>query len=175
MLETERGKTNIIDSLKETLNKFLEKIKTKRAITKEAKDYGIIDKSSTHGLDDLLSVGPEKPLGYLPLITIRNECKVDVNKLTKFLELNGKKTALFKEDECRIGSGALFAYDQEKLQSLLTTNAEILKKYNWTTDANLFVKYIARVNANYKTQSDLFNLIADAFGDSRNILRDPRN
>ena len=115
-------------------------------------------------LDNLLKVGPNKPVGYLPLSTLEN-MKINVQELQHELEDRGITTIILNPDESNVGSGALYAYDKESLRQLLQKNELILKKSNWPTDPDSFILYLKN-NAWAKT--NLFNVIADAFGDYKN-------
>lgn len=116
-------------------------------------------------LDDLRRVGPGKPLGYLPLSTLMEKCHIDPKAMREELENKGLKVMILTGGETGVGSGALFAYDEESLKKFLEEKAAILKKAGWPTNPESFIRHL-RISADKKT--DLFDLIADAFGDKTN-------
>jgi hypothetical protein len=128
----------------------------------------IIDNSKEKYLNDLLEVGPGKPLGYLPLPTIELDCGVDVQGLRDHLEYQEIDTIVVPPNTSKVPSGALYAYDQEPLQNLLDNQKEILKKEDWPIEAHNFVKAVAHRSACSTHQPELFTLIADCFADYDN-------
>jgi hypothetical protein len=119
-------------------------------------------------LSDLRQVGPQKPLGYLPIETLVKICKVSPESIEKELHEKGLKTLRLKDKETNIVGGALYAYDEIALQELLTIHQELLEKEGWPSENEPFIKHLV-VHADQKT--DLFNLIADAFNDQSNPSR----
>lgn len=119
-------------------------------------------------LNDLRLVGPNKPVGYLPLSTITGICKTDVAKLTQDLEQKGLKTIIFNQQESNVGGGALYAYDENALHKLLDTNKNLLTNSGWPTEPELFIRNLKN-HAERKTE--LFDLVADSFGDKTNLGR----
>jgi hypothetical protein len=120
-------------------------------------------------LNDLLDVGPKKPLGYLPLSTIRGHCKVNPEDIAQYLQQKGMEVRLWHESFCRVSSGALYAYDAKALQDLLDKNAPILTEAKWPTAAEQFVNHVATELA--PSYTPLFDVVADAFADQNNGLR----
>ena len=118
-------------------------------------------------LDDLLEVGPEKPLGYLPFHTISALCKVDYRELEKYLRERGIEVMKFSRFFCKVSSGAFYAYDREALQKLLDKNQGTLKDFRWPTQADQFVKKVAKKYAPGRTP--LYRLVAETFADRINM------
>jgi hypothetical protein len=117
-------------------------------------------------LDHLRKVGPDKPLGYLPLETIIKDCGISVDDLKEELEEKGLRTKIFLEG--RVAGGALYAYDEQTLRQLLSKNRNILKG-RLPIEPSQFVDFIA---TNYITPyTKLFDIVADAFGDKINPER----
>lgn len=116
-------------------------------------------------LDDLRLVGPAKPLGNLPISTIVEDCHVDVTALRRELEQKGLKTLQLSQNESSISSGALYAYDEKALSTLLQNHADVLKKAGWPIEP---VAFIRNLHVVAPLESDLFNVIADAYGDKTN-------
>ena len=138
-----------------------------------ARQYSDADKQKM--LNQLLSIGRKKPLGYLPRSTLLNICDVDPRKVVTFLRQKGMKAFLLKSSECRVGSGALYAYHPVHLQAFLDKpdNARILKTYQWPENAADFVMQVATVMADPEKQKPLYDLIAYAFDDPRAEYRFP--
>lgn len=116
-------------------------------------------------MDDLRQVGPQKPLGYLPIDTLIKICKTSPESVEKELHEKGLKTLRLQDEETNVVGGALYAYDENSLQELLTTHQELLTKEGWPINSESFIRNLV-VHAPQKT--DLFNLIADAFNDQTN-------
>ncbi len=123
------------------------------------------DCSENKYLNDLLRVGPDKPLGYLPLNTIREECKVNPLDVAKYLKRRGLEIKAWKQSFCKVWSGALFVYDRESLQKLLDQHSGILIEANWPSQADDFVVQVATTLAKSPA---LFDLVATAFADYQN-------
>lgn len=123
-------------------------------------------------LDDLLLVGKSKLLGYLPLSTIIDLCGKDPLNLQEELNRNGLSTRLFTHEECGVGSGALYAWDNAKLSALLSLpgNEATLLEAEWPTDPAEFVDRVANDFA--EGSGPLYDLIAIAFNDPRDEYRD---
>ena len=116
-------------------------------------------------LGHLRQVGPQKPLGYLPIETLIKTCKVSPESIEEELHEKGLKTLKLQDEETNVVGGALYAYDENALQELLTTHQELLEKEGWPSENEPFIRHLI-VHADQKT--DLFNLIADAFNDQTN-------
>lgn len=118
-------------------------------------------------MDDLRQVGPQKPLGYLPINTLIKICQISPESVEKELHKKGLKTLRLEEEEeeTNVVGGALYAYDENSLQELLTNHQELLTKEGWPVESESFIRNLV-VHAPQKT--DLFNLIADAFNDQTN-------
>lgn len=126
-------------------------------------------KSPDELLDDLLLVGRTKLMGYLPQNTIINICGSDVAELKEALEQEGKTTLLLSEEQCRVASGALYAYDAFQLQKFLDQEPQkkILSAENWPSNVHEFVKRCIVETASFDTQVALYDLIALAYNDPR--------
>jgi hypothetical protein len=118
-------------------------------------------------LNDLRKVGKDKPLGYLPLSTIQEECRTDPDALESELRDKGIKTLRIPfnvDDE----APALFAYDEAALTQHLNRNKQILESAGWPTEPEKFIDHL-KVFAPHR--SELFDVIADAFADADNPYR----
>lgn len=117
-------------------------------------------------LSDLKDVGPQKPLGYLPIDTLKDICGVDVEGFAETLRDKDLKTIVLSMKESRVGwNGALYAYHEDSLRKLLKEHEELLVKYGWPSEPEAFVRYLNNL-APPKTL--LFDLVADAFNDKHN-------
>ncbi|MBI2472946.1 hypothetical protein HYV70_00110 [Candidatus Uhrbacteria bacterium] len=116
-------------------------------------------------LDDLRKVGPEKPLGYLPIRTL-NEFGIRPEMLQEQLDrLDGVKTLMLSEEESRKAGGALYAYHESSLKKFLEENRQILIEIQWPTDPEEFIRSLKNT---VPEKTALFDLIADAFCDKTN-------
>ena len=97
-------------------------------------------------LNHLRHVGPQKPLGYLPLKTIER-CDSSKNAMIEESMKRGLRTLYIPESQGRITSGAPYIYDEQALQELLLKNQRILNQYRWPTIASEFVTYVATKDA----------------------------
>lgn len=116
------------------------------------------------GLKDLLNVGPQKPLGYLPLEYIERYRTPEA--LQRELEERGlivKTYAMPNVPSLKF----MFAYDQTALQKLLDENISVLKEARCPRNAEKFVERIA-IGGTVDAYTGLFTLIATAFGDLAN-------
>lgn len=114
-------------------------------------------------LNDLRLVGEEKPLGYLPISTLREICGVEPKKMREELETKGLVVIEFAREEIGVGSGALYAYDRGALGRVLESGRPILEKNGWPTDPDEFVRHLKV----FAEDPDLYNLVMRAFADPR--------
>jgi|GEM_PF-2309313 len=114
---------------------------------------------------DLWKVGPEKPLGYLPLSTIGGYCGESAARVKSVLKARGLDVRVFHE-ECLIdaGAGALYAFDPAALQRLLDENLATLLLAAWPTRAADFVRKVASGWICARRFPALYTVIARAFG-----------
>ena len=123
-------------------------------------------------LDDLLNVGSDKPMGYLPLSTLRDVCDNDsLQGVLCILVLKGLTVVSVPEGECTVAEGALWVWDHKALGRLLWANQGMLYREKWPVDADAFARRVMVDHAERFTP--LFTLIADAFGDKKNFGRLP--
>jgi hypothetical protein len=95
-------------------------------------------------LSGLARVGPGKPIGYLPLYTIRDVLEMEPTAIVREAEGKGLSAALFGPDQCCIKSGALYLFDRQALGQLIESSKTILSAGNWPLDPDQFVSRIAR-------------------------------
>jgi hypothetical protein len=114
--------------------------------------------------NDLIRVGPRKPVGYMPLKELD-----DLDGVRKDLESRGLSVVVMDDRECNIESGAMVAYDRDALGSLLKSHRSILAKSQWPDDPDSFIRHHMIHNAPFRTK--LYDLVADAYGDFENHFR----
>lgn len=121
-------------------------------------------------LDEVRTVGPLKPMGYVPLITLTELCMRGVDEFAEELRDEGKLTYLAPDEErCIVKTGALYAWDEIALSGLLTANRTILGSNGWPVRHRDFVKRVSYARA--RPFTDLYNVVADAFGDKTDKKR----
>jgi hypothetical protein len=103
-----------------------------------------LDADKTHILSSLTQVGPAKPIGYLPLYTIRDILRIEPNALACDAEARGLSTAPLGPDQCCIKSGALYVFDRKSLEHMMQSSRHILSPSRWPLDPEQFVARIAR-------------------------------
>ena len=121
--------------------------------------------SSPSYMDDLLRVGRDKPLGYLPLSTIELSGWT-LERTLAWLKTTDLKHAVFAQDACRIGSGALYVWDERAVQRLLDLNLPIVQANGWGEEAEEFVLDVVK---DYAADPDLYALVGAMFADERFI------
>ena len=115
-------------------------------------------------LRSLSQVGPDKPIGYLPLRTIRRLAKVLPASVASDALDRGLVPAEFGPAECCIKSGALYVYHREALARLLRANTPILTATNLPLEPEGFVAFIA---ANWlEPNHPAYPVIVEAFGNT---------
>ena len=127
------------------------------------------DESEGRYLDYLLNVGPDKPLGDLPIETIEGECGASLFEVKRYLVSRGLRFMHSpRNDE---SDEALFAYDVNALAKLLEENEQVLKKAKWPTLPGPFVATVASERIMSGNDNELFDLITDCYADYNNRLR----
>jgi hypothetical protein len=111
-----------------------------------------------------MEVGPSKPVGYLPLHTIKEFVQLTPEAAAAALAERGLATAQFGPAACCIKSGALYAYHREALAALLRANADTIRAIELSVDPDAFVASIATVW--FEKDHPAYPIIAKAFGHS---------
>lgn len=115
-------------------------------------------------MNDLERVGPHKPLGYLPLDTVK-----DPDGTRRALESRGMSVIVLNQVKSNVASGAMVAYDPKALGRLLKSRRSLLAKSKWPEDPDEFARF--HMNHPVPFRTDLFDLIADAYGDYDSPMR----
>ena len=121
------------------------------------------DKMRSAILHSLMAVGPSKPIGYLPIYTIKRFLKTSPKALAASAARRGLATAQFTTKTCRIKSGAFYVYDRIALEILLNEQAEAVQAAGLPSNAGTFVAHIAAVW--YDTGHPAHGIIATTFGE----------
>lgn len=116
-------------------------------------------------MSDLWRVGPTKPLGYLPLSTLKRH-GFEAGALAAHFDRLGFGTRRFSPRETVIASGALYVFHRT-LADLLYEYRALLASYGWPTEPQAFVQKVATVEVPEDGSAPLHHLIARAFGDPR--------
>ena len=113
--------------------------------------------------EDLLNVGSQKPLGYLPIDTMEETIPGSTKRMIQFAKENN--LSIHKVNSGYGTMGALFLYDKNTLDSFLKKYETILKNDNIPTNSEDFVKYVDTTEVPENSKS--FKIVGKAFGDSR--------
>jgi hypothetical protein len=115
-------------------------------------------------LRSLSQVGPDKPIGYLPLYTLRDFAMVEPADVAADAATRGLASAQFGPEACCIKTGALYVYHRDALKDLLHAHATTLAAANMSVEPGQFVAQIAAVWL--APSHPVYPIIGKAFGDS---------
>jgi hypothetical protein len=121
------------------------------------------DEVANRVLTDHIDIGPKKPVSYLPINTVENVIDIPVSEYKLMIEGSGNQCSIFDTDQCCIKSGAVYAYSREGLDVLLKTHQDALRKYNWPTDPDDFIRRIA--SEWLEDESPIMPIVRRAFGE----------
>jgi len=113
-------------------------------------------------LCDLMQVGPTRPVGYLPLYTLKHLLLRDPQDVASEASASGLTATQFGPDGCCIKSGALYVYHREALAELLRSRADVLAANGLPTDPDHFVALIASVW--FEQDHPVYPIVVAAFG-----------
>jgi hypothetical protein len=114
-------------------------------------------------LDVQLSIGEEKPVGYLPIKTVERHIGISIPAYKSMIESRGNSCSVFPPEESCINSGAIYAYNKLYLDKILKDNLDILSKNGWPVAAEDFIRKIA--SGWLDDASPIMPIIKKAFGD----------
>jgi hypothetical protein len=120
-------------------------------------------RNGTSSLEDVEGVGKWKLVGYKTLSDLFEKAKICPSRLGAGLQQRGLKTLTLTGNECVMSSGALYAWHEAGLRDHLQKHAATLEEGGWPCDPESFVRKLAVDWAPRYTE--LYNVIADAFGD----------
>jgi hypothetical protein len=115
-------------------------------------------------LSSLREVGPTKPIGCLPLDTVRRFLRAEPKDVARIAENRGLSATILSKDECCIKSGALYVYDSAALSQLLARNAVLLGETELPAEPESFVRAIAAHW--FERDEPIMSLIRAAFGET---------
>jgi hypothetical protein len=115
-------------------------------------------------LRHLREAGRTKPIGYLPLNTIRKFLDAKPEDVARVAEGRGLSPVIFGTDECCIESGALYVYERASLSQLLAENPALLRQAELPAEPESFVRAIAAHW--FERDEPIMNLIRAAFGEA---------
>lgn len=132
---------------------------------KNNEDYKVkLNELENLAYKDLITVGKEKPLGYLPISTIEKYGK-DTHYFKKYAKENNLGFKIV--NDCNIWSGALYLYDKKYLKDTLSKYKHILKEASIPYTNIKFIDYISSTSIKYDMQPDAFIVIGLTFNDER--------
>ena len=114
-------------------------------------------------LRSLTDVGVSKPIGYLPLYTIKDFVQLSPETVAAAATARGLATAQFGAQECCIKSGALYVYHRAALANLLQAQADTVVAAGIPLDPDRFVAHIAAVW--FDVEHPAHTIIKAAFAD----------
>jgi hypothetical protein len=115
-------------------------------------------------LCELTLVGPRKPLGYLPLYTLKHLLLCDPQHVASEAHGLGLTAIELGSDRCCINSGALYVYHREALAELVQARGGVLAANGLPVDPDHFVALIASVE--FEHHDPIYPLVVAAFGGS---------
>lgn len=128
--------------------------------------YGPDEIAST--LADIVSVGPDKPMGYLPVIHLER-CGWSVDDALALARDRGLSARWFPPEECSSGS-SVYVWDPARLREFLVLNRAIVERAAWPSEPSRFVAMVANVTV---TDRALYEFVGVLFADHR--MREPRH
>jgi len=108
-------------------------------------------------------VGPFKPVSYLPIDTINKVLNMQADEYARRVEKAGGECVVFSEAETCIKSGAIYAYSEAALASVLENHRGLLVESGWPCTPREFVGKIAAEWLDL--HSPLRVVVVAAFGD----------
>jgi len=111
-------------------------------------------------LQDLLRVGPAKPVGYLALKVLTEYCHTDIEELSQSLRKRGLQVDILNQAESGVYSGALYAWHAPSLRKLLNENYDVIHRSGWPIEPEMFVRFLRFTAPN----PDIRQVIDGAFG-----------
>jgi hypothetical protein len=116
-------------------------------------------------IQEHLSLGPSKAVGYLPINTVEKLLGITAAAYAEMANLRGHSSLTAAPGESCIKSGAVYVYSASALQEILDRNSDRLRSANYPTDAEGFVRAIAREWL--ADDHPVMPVIRQAFGDAK--------
>ncbi len=111
---------------------------------------------------DIETVGPMKPVGYLPIETIEDYIGKNLEAVIRHMKRKGLEVKIFTGKGWPGFRGSLYVYDKVTLQKLLDDNKQVLVDANWPTTADDFVANLKKME---HAGTPIYKLIAKTFAD----------
>jgi hypothetical protein len=122
------------------------------------------------GCDHVLGLGPDKPMGYLPIDYFGVWTPLSVEEVERRAARAGIATRRFSAEQCRVGyRGALYAWSPAALAAVLDDHGGALAAAGWPSDPDGFVEKCA--SGWVADDHPVRELIARAFGAPSEIDR----
>jgi len=119
-------------------------------------------------MKDLFNVGTTKLVGYLPLSTIKSYSNISFDDTVKYIDSfcirHNLKFKIIKGGTT--GSGALYVWDSDKLNSFINDNKEVFEKYLIHSDER-YISSIEHVTYLKTRHNKMYELIGQSFSDVR--------
>lgn len=96
-------------------------------------------------MNDLVFVGPRKPLGCLPISTLQM-CGQDMSAVIDNARIKSLRAEMWGSDKCDVGSGAIFVWDAKRIEEFIELNSGLLTAMGWPDDHYMLVRHIATKN-----------------------------
>lgn len=115
-------------------------------------------------LRNLMAVGPNKAIGYLPRHTVSDLLGMSEDTLIADANSRGLAAVSLCPAACCLKRGALYIYDRSALGKLLSASAHILTSWGMGTEPDEFVLQVAATW--FEHSHTVYPVIAAAFGDA---------
>jgi hypothetical protein len=114
-------------------------------------------------LDDLLQVGPDRPLGSIAIGKL-HDARIDPSDVLAVLAGQpGVRTKVFSGEECSYIGGAIFAWHEAALNALIRGHLPLLIETGWPTMHP--AQFVGAVAAVHTGEPELYRLIGRMRGD----------
>lgn len=104
-----------------------------------------------------------KSVSYLPINTIERIVGMRVSDYQSLISKAGNQSVVFESGRCFVGSGAVYAFNEENLSAALKENAALLSEIDWPRNPRLFVEKVAAEW--YEKEHPIRPLINQVFGE----------
>ena len=115
-------------------------------------------------LERHINLGKGKAVSYLPINTIEKVLGVKIEDYKSLIERRGHECAVFFADSCCIRSGAVFAYCNDELDTILKNHCDVLLNNEWPVSPARFVQRIA--SEWLDDDNPILPIVKKAFGDT---------
>ena len=106
----------------------------------------------------------DKVVSYLPLNTIENVLGMSLETYISIIENNGGSYLIFRENECCISSGAVYAFLPEELGEILKRNKDVLGMVGIPSEPTKFIRAIS--GTWFESGTNIIPLLKKLFDDT---------